>query len=242
MIRNVSLFYSGGVMTLRLIILCSLLILVSCGNSVLEKGKGELKNGNYQEALEHFEDAKIDQPNNEDIDKLIEMTNSKINDTNFRADLKNYSIETVPYVLNLYTIYENMDFNNLTIEEIQNANKEYVSISTGLKNAYLKGNFELYGDPNYYLKSLKENFEKILTTGLDKIHYDEQQEEEERLRKEAKEKAQKSESTYDDILSKYEPPKALSFVNANYTAAITMFKQNYDSYMEIINRLKQDFG
>jgi len=148
----------------RLTFLCFIFLCAACSNSPLEKGKLALKEGNYTEAMSYLEEAKIDEPNNKDVQQLIFMASEKANEELIKSNLVQYMTQMKPLVSELKSLFNSYDINNLNEQDIAVNMEQFQTIMGKIKEIQLPGRFEIMGDPNQILGFALENYGKMLNS------------------------------------------------------------------------------
>lgn len=143
-----------------------LFMLTACSNSPLNDAKSLMKQGDYPEALKKLDEAKINEPNNKDIDKLIEMAKEKENAQGISEGLQDYIYKTEPLITELLSLSESYDVDNLNVDSIQEIKDKYEPIKKELQSIRLKGDFGLSGDPNITLDTALSRFDDALSEGI----------------------------------------------------------------------------
>lgn len=154
------------IMVRYLSFLLILFMLTACSNSPLNDAKSLMKQGDYPEALKKLDEAKINEPNNKDIDKLIEMAKEKENAQGISEGLQDYIYKTEPLITELLSLSESYDVDNLNVDSIQEIKDKYEPIKKELQSIRLKGDFGLSGDPNITLDTALSRFDDALSEGI----------------------------------------------------------------------------
>jgi tetratricopeptide (TPR) repeat protein len=207
-----------------IILIC--FILISCSN--IEKGKSALKEGNYTEAITLLEQAEIDEPNNKDVEKLLEIAKEKRNEELIKENLPSYLEKIEPFIIELKSIYSSLDIKNLDEEEINAARNKFQSNRNTIGGIKLHGEFGIYGDPNLILPFVIEGFEGLLNSATVYIKH-------KNKISEIKKKKEIDYST-EDYLKLTDPNPKINFQAANLT-----FQKQLSEFEAVISELKSKY-
>lgn len=161
-----------------LMCLCLTVLLSACsGSSTLDKGKEELKAGKLDEALQLFEEAKIDDPMNEEIEKLISMTKTKISEESEKLEREKLLNDLDEYIDKIAVPVDQMSehikmlakSDDLKSVDFDKLNKEADQYIESLNGVTIQGSLGgLSSDPNFLLGEIVAQY-KVALNSAEKV-------------------------------------------------------------------------